>query len=65
MSNEPAFPGTEANGLNSGCSGMTLRDYFAAADLQGILANTENISPHWCAIRCYAFADAMLEESEK
>lgn len=26
----PAFPGTEANGLNSGCPGMTLRDYFMA-----------------------------------
>lgn len=26
----PAFPGTEANDLNSGCPGMTLRDYFAA-----------------------------------
>jgi len=26
----PAFPATEAHGLNSGYSGMTLRDYFAA-----------------------------------
>ena len=26
----PAFPGTEANGLNRGWPGMDLRDYFAA-----------------------------------
>jgi hypothetical protein len=29
----PVHPGTEANGLNSGWPGMTLRDYFAAKTL--------------------------------
>lgn len=26
----PAFPAIEEHGLNNGCYGMTLRDYFAA-----------------------------------
>lgn len=44
-------------------TGMTLRDYFAAAALQGFGAN------HWTsemtARAAYAFADAMLAERAK
>jgi len=44
--------------------GMTLRDYFAAAALKGLL------SLHWqypeeMAKNVYQFADAMLKEREK
>jgi len=44
-------------------SGMTLRDYFAAAALQGLLAgmgNTGYKAPNW-ANCSYAIADAMLK----
>jgi len=47
--------------------GMTLRDYFAAAALQGFLAgrniNALDCSFYTCekaAISCYGYADAML-----
>ena len=60
----PAFPtpvGVQHN------DGMTLRDYFAAAALQGLLAS---IQPNqlWSgddvAITCYRTADAMLKARE-
>ena len=48
-------------------SGMTLRDYFAAAALQGILSNTE-ASKAWnesdVARFCYFQADAMIKARE-
>ena len=34
----PAFPTGEEHGFNSGMPGMTLRDYFAAKAMQGMLA---------------------------
>lgn len=48
-------------------SGMSLRDYFAAAALQGILSNPKRL---WCSPRHYAddaysCADAMLAERNK
>lgn len=54
----PAFPvGSYA--------GMTLRDYFAAKALQGILAghsdNTPDVSAEWA----YKYADAMLAQRNK
>ena len=55
-------------------SGMSLRDYFAAAALQGILA--ANYDPYGgeksaasddaaCALHSYNIADAMLAERDK
>lgn len=39
-----AFPATEADhGLNFGSSGMTLRQYFAAKALQGILSTEQGL----------------------
>ena len=44
--------------------GMSLRDYFAAAALQGILAqpleSDAAFSPELCAGSAYEYADAML-----
>ena len=34
----PAYPCTEANGRNSGCPGMSLRDHFASEALKGLMA---------------------------
>jgi len=58
----PAFPVTDWRES----SGMTLRDYFAAAALQGMCAATDRTGP--CdayALDAYAFADAMITEREK
>jgi len=41
--------------------GMTLRDYFAAAALQGLLADGYNGSCNRAAINAYAYADAMIQ----
>ena len=65
----PAFPATEQHGLNSGVSGMTLRDYFAAKAMIALLSTiTEFPDEHWrtgVAIDAYKMADAMLAESSK
>jgi hypothetical protein len=41
--------------------GMTLRDYFAAQALAGILANSNPHSEEWTVRRAYEHADAMLK----
>lgn len=48
-------------------AGMTLRDYFAAAALQGVLAsNRDTCWQHEkVAEFCYAQADAMLEARKR
>jgi hypothetical protein len=42
-------------------NGMTLRDYFAAKAVQGLLASEVNAPLKVFAIRAYAVADAMME----
>lgn len=69
---QPAFPRPYSNtpgGLPIvSQSGMTLRDYFAAHALQGMLANpSENAESAWnsdavAAQWAYKLADAMLKE---
>ena len=60
----PAFP-LQSIGPHfpAGYAGMTLRDYFAAKALAGILANTSDkcASTSTIASCCYELADAMLE----
>ena len=71
----PAFPRTvfagtpkemEGEAFNNG---LSLRDYFAAAALQGDLASQSDKTGEWqetmasiLAKRCFTFADAMLAE---
>ncbi|KHS87102.1 hypothetical protein [Pectobacterium brasiliense] len=48
--------------------GMTLRDYFAAKALQGLIANKnhpESFTPDGDTTYCYAIADAMLKARDK
>ena len=46
-------------------AGMTLRDYFAAAALTGIIAKGEDeMYPGFRASEAYALADAMLKARE-
>lgn len=82
----PAFPSTRFMERNSDgdylakeqARGMTLRDYFAAHVIQGLLANpavvAHNHSVGWSLVNCDAQAlaiyvdnvvDAMLAEREK
>lgn len=72
MSNQPINDGGPAFPLQSigpefqpGYSGMTLRDYFAAAALQGLLCNGGGPSWDGDAKNAYQAADAMLKAREK
>jgi hypothetical protein len=54
----PAFP----NPHYVNHKGMTLRDYFAAKAMQGLLADSEvSGTPNEFALRSYAMADAMIQ----
>jgi hypothetical protein len=44
--------------------GMTLRDYFAAKAMQGLLAGDRNYPKEKFATIAYALADAMLKARE-
>lgn len=67
----PAFPHVDSFGAVE--YGMSLRDYFAAAALQGWLASYGHDTPHPCtvdkgettALLSYKMADAMLAERAK
>ena len=61
--NPPAFPGTSLN--NSPNQGMTLRDYFAAQYMNGIVSKMGFCFSRDIARNAYQFADAMLEERQK
>ena len=68
--NPPAFPSTETflDGTHyTNHPGMTLRDYFAAQALAGIMAaipSTIRYEEADVAKDCYALADAMLARRE-
>tara|TARA_R110002126_G_scaffold24313_3_gene84776 strand:+ start:151 stop:348 length:198 start_codon:yes stop_codon:yes gene_type:complete len=64
MNNPPAFPNEGFNGWGNPFQGMTLRDYFAAKALQGLLASDVNAPMQSFAIRAYKMADAMLKARE-
>ena len=60
-----AFPRTGADGHTSPQTGMTLRDYFAAAALQGMLTDScIQGSDSQFAESAYSYADAMLKARE-
>jgi len=47
--------------------GMTLRDYFAAKAMQGLITcapNHGDITHEYCAVDAYRYADAMLKARE-
>lgn len=58
----PAYPATVENGCNSGVWGMSLRDAFAIAALQGICANPNFAGSmgNYAANAAYCIADEML-----
>ena len=61
----PAFPRTGSDGHTQPQSGMTLRDYFAAAALKGMLSDSDGGgSGSEFAQAAYSCADAMLKARE-
>jgi len=59
--------GKLAPGASQQFAGMSLRDYFAAKAMQGLLAcpDTKSGNPALYASNAYAYADAMLKERNK
>jgi hypothetical protein len=76
MNNEPAFPGVTYLKLNGekNPEGMTLRDYFAAKAMQGLIAHEQKAShlsganigdfDARVAFAAYRYADAMMSRRE-
>ena len=66
--NIPAFPrpASEAHqhGMHKPQEGMTLRDYFAAKTLQGLLASGLEQSRYEFSRKSYEMADEMLRARE-
>ena len=62
-----AFPIVETSSSGSCSPGMTLRDYFAAAALQGILSSPDGGPDVWQSVAdaAYYAADAMLAARER
>jgi hypothetical protein len=59
-----AFPLYCGAGDTANTIGMTMRDYFAAAALQGLVVNShnfDNMSDKSIAENAYLIADAMIE----
>ena len=69
MKNTAAFPSpgvVMTDGRQQGAyEGMTLRDYFASAALQGMLAATPEAGRIATSELAYLYADAMLKERER
>ena len=63
----PAFPTTKPlDSWGDPNQGMTLRDYFAAKALQGLLAGSlKSVELGVIAGDCYKMADAMLKAREQ
>ena len=64
MKNEipTAFPWAHGNVT---CTGMTLRDYFAATAMQSFLGGDYDLYPHEATQKAYEIADAMLKAREQ
>ena len=56
----PVFPLAEPGNCVSASEGMSLRDYFAAKAMQGLIVGVENPRTCYIAKAAYAMADAML-----
>lgn len=61
-----AFPYVFKNFIVEFEKGMTLRDYFAAKAMGGLIARSSNGLPHeaWVCKEAYKHADAMLKARE-
>jgi hypothetical protein len=62
MNSPPAFPTPIISVMQH--TGMTLRDYFAAKAMQGLLTSDDIDASYATAVLCYRMADAMLKARE-
>jgi hypothetical protein len=63
--NPPAFPIIGAAGAPEDYPGMTMRDYFAAKAMQGLIASDANDGTFLSnALDAYQYADMMLKARE-
>jgi hypothetical protein len=53
-----AFPWAHGN---VSCTGMGLRDYFAAKAMQGFITGDYDLHPHEAAQKAYGIADEMIK----
>ncbi len=60
--NPPVYPQTDATHVGIG-RGITLRDYFAAAALTGLIAN--DVGEHAACAWAYCMSNKMLSERQK
>jgi hypothetical protein len=69
-----AFPTTYRNydeSISYDCSGMDLRDYFAAKAMQAIIGKSDDASlnideiDNWIGSYAYVVADAMMEARDR
>jgi len=63
MNNPHAFP--RHPGVAKPYSGMTLRDYFAARAMQGMMVEVDQPACDYIARTAYNLADAMLKAREQ
>ena len=61
----PAFPFSAEPHIHAGCAGMSLRDYFAAKGMQGLISSLSFPNEDIVAAKAYIYADAMLKERAK
>ncbi|MFB9242402.1 hypothetical protein IV454_16175 [Massilia antarctica] len=59
QSDRAAFPLTPGSNSNFG---LTVREYFIAAAMQGILANTNSFTPEQLAQKAIGVADEVLRQ---
>ena len=59
----PAFPHHFTQDSVGDCKGMTLRDYFAAKAMQGLITNPKNVGRAGASL-AYQMADAMIAARE-
>ena len=64
MNNQHAFPANHFD-LTESEHGMTLRDYFAAKAMHGMMGSAWTIKPSEIPKRAYEIADLMLEARQK
>jgi len=62
---QPAFPFTKTHDWQEHNDGMSLRDYFAAKALSGLLCGNDDPIVVRCAQLAYEVADAMLKAREQ
>lgn len=61
----PAYPSPRWEGWGSPQEGMTLRDYFAANAMQGMMVDGIHENDFaWASAQAYKVADAMLKARE-